>query len=207
MIELNEVYFKYKKDRPILKGISYIFANGGTYIIQGSNGSGKTTLLRALCGLLKLCKGKIVYPPNSVISFLPDNNGIYESMTVLENIKFRISLYKLPYEDLKNAVQESLVSYELMPHKDVFASELSLGMRKKLALICAYIVKPDILILDEPTGGIDDKSRAELIAMLNLLRQENQIKIITSHDINFIENVKAKKIFISDGMLHDEPDL
>lgn len=207
MIQLNEVFFQYKKDQPVLKGINYTFNDGVQYVIQGSNGSGKTTLLRLLCGLLKLTDGNIVHSMNHVIGFLPDNNGLYESMTVIENIKFRISLYKLSYEDLKNDVDDLLTNYDLKTHKNTSIGALSLGMKKKAALICAYIVNPDVLILDEPTGGIDNKSKIELISMLNSVKRNDIITIITSHDTDFIENMKAKNIYLKDGMLKNETAL
>ena len=207
MIQLNDVFFQYKKNQPVLKGVNYHFEDGSKYVIRGNNGSGKTTLLRLLCGLLNVTAGSIVYPTNQVIGFLPDNNGIYESMTILENIKFRISLYKLSYQDLMNDVQTLLVTYDLKAHKDTLVSNLSLGMKKKVALICTYIVHPDIFILDEPTGGIDNHSKTELIAMLNTVKRNPGITIITSHDMDFLESMKAKTILIEDGGLRDEPTM
>lgn len=207
MIELKKIVFQYKKGNPILKGINYTFNEGDTYLIEGSNGSGKTTLLRLLCGLLKQNSGEVNIPTDCVISFLPDNNGIYENMTIMENIKFRISIYNLSFKDLQKEVNEFLVNYELDIHKNKLVSDLSLGMKKKVGLICALIVKPDILILDEPTGGIDSKSRKELVDIINDKKRSEVITIITSHDNNFIDLIESKKVFIKEGVLIDATSL
>lgn len=204
LIQLDNVYFYYKKEKIILNNIKYTFEEGKKYIIQGHNGSGKTTLLRLLCGLIKPTDGNIYGINDNIISFLPDNNGIYEKMTVLENIKFRISLYKLSYAELEGEVNFYLDKYGLSENKNTYIVNLSLGMKKKVALICAYIVKPDILILDEPTGGIDDKSRSELINMLNNRDSHNTITIVTSHDIELIENIRANRLFLEDGIFKYE---
>ncbi len=204
MIELKAVEFKYKNSSTILNGINFNFNEGETYVLQGGNGAGKTTLLRLLCGLLKLDKGEIKISANTVISYLPDNNGIYENMTILENIKFRISLYELKYKELEEEIKNFLCNYNLEIHKDKIVSELSLGMKKKVALICTLIVNPSILILDEPTVGIDVDSRRELIEMLNSRKRENIVTIITSHDSDFIEQIKANRVYLKDGVLNHD---
>lgn len=201
MIKLQGVSFKYKDGDSILNDVNFVFEEGETYVLQGSNGAGKTTLLRLLCGLLKLDKGKIEIPKNSIVSFLPDSNGIYENMTILENIKFRVSLYSLKYKDIENEIQELLIKYNLDIPKDKLVSELSLGMKKKVALICTLIVNPTIMILDEPTVGVDIESRSELIEMLNTKKNDNVIIVITSHDKEFIEQIRAEKINLKDGVI------
>ncbi len=207
MIELQDVVFKYKKSNKILDGINFTFKDGEAYVIQGNNGTGKTTLLRLLCGLLKVESGKIKMHENSVLSLLPDNNGIYENMTILENIKFRISIYDLNFSELEEELNKLLILYDLDIYKEKMVNELSLGMKKKVALICTLIVNPDILILDEPTVGIDNNSKAELITILNTNKNSNLITIITSHDLDFIEKINAHRVHLANGVLEYECNL
>lgn len=204
MIELEKITFGYKGGISVFDDVSYTFNDGNTYVIQGNNGSGKTTLLRLICGLLQPSDGNIKISKNYTIGYLPDNNGIYENLTVLENIKFRIGLYNLSYDELCDEIDRLLINYALIDKKFEYVSALSLGMRKKTALICTQIIDPTLFILDEPTGGIDQSSRDEFLYMLNSMNDPNRMIICTSHDGIFIKEMKANKLKIRNRKICDE---
>ncbi|MDR1794441.1 MAG: ATP-binding cassette domain-containing protein, partial [Erysipelotrichaceae bacterium] len=138
MIELKNVSAGYKNSKEILTDISYTFFPGSVYVIAGENGSGKTTLSKVILGLLKPTVGKVNIAPGMVISYLPDHDGLYQDMTVMENIIFRLGLYEQKFDEDK--VLAVLKKYNLEIYKDYKVKELSLGTKRKTALICSSLV-------------------------------------------------------------------
>lgn len=185
-ITVRNLCFAYKKNINIIICPDLCFLPGNIYALVGPNGSGKTTFLKILLGLLKPTAGDIAGLRQETIAFVPDYNGIYDSLTVLENIKFRMSLYNLDYSAEKNNVQQLLIRYSLSNDQHKLVKDLSLGMKKKVSLICALAVKPSLLVLDEPTGGLDTDAQRELTIMLREYISPSTIIICTSHDQDFL---------------------
>lgn len=190
-IHINNLKFSFDGTKDIVSCPSLNFEPGYVHALVGPNGSGKTTFLNLLLGLLKPTEGHIHGFENEIISYVPDYNGLYDSLTVLENIKFRLSLYKCNYKQEKAYIYQMLSKYKLTADINKLTRDLSLGMRKKTALICALAVHPTILILDEPTGGLDEKSQAELSEMLNQFLSPSTMIICTSHDYAFLESLPS----------------
>lgn len=193
-ITINQLIFSYNKAVPLIKCSHLSFKPGNIYALVGSNGSGKTTFLKLLLGLLKPSEGTIIGVADSRIAFVPDYNGLYESLSVLENIKFRLSLYNRTYKNEKQNVFELLSKYKLQNEENKLVRDLSLGMKKKVALICAMSVNPSLLILDEPTGGLDADAQNELALMLRQFTDSERIVICTSHDSEFLSSLPECRI-------------
>ncbi len=199
MIKVENLYFYYEKKNIILKNLNFSFMQGKVYLIIGNNGAGKTTFIRILLGILKPSSGRVVIADNLVISYLPDCNGIYEDLTILDNIKFRLSLYKIHFDEKINLYKSLLKKYNLTDQENHKVSELSLGMKKKVALIAALLIDADIFILDEPTGGVDLDSRGEIINMLNEFKKNNKLIICITHEKELIKNLDAEIITLKNG--------
>ncbi len=193
-IYIKDLLFSYHKNVPLIYCKKLEFSFGKAYALVGKNGSGKTTFLKLLLGLLKPSTGTLTGLEKQKIGFVPDYNGLYESLTILENIQFRLSLYREKYSEKEAFVEELLERYGLKNDENKLVKQLSLGMRKKTALICALAIAPSLLILDEPTTGLDEKSQIELAQMLNQFISPNTMVICTSHDADFLESLGSEII-------------
>lgn len=190
MIKANNITFSYKNDNPIVENFTYHFLKGKSYIILGENGKGKTTLLKLLLGLMKPDKGTVEINSQAVIAYVPDYNGLYENLSVIDNVYFRLGINNKSFESIKEKYKELIRRNGIEQYQDSLVKTLSLGTKKKVGIICALVTTPDILVLDEPTGGLDDKSKTELINMLK--EEKNEMTMIAvTHDKDFINEVEG----------------
>jgi ABC-2 type transport system ATP-binding protein len=130
--------------------------------VVGGDGAGKTTLLRCLAGALRPVAGEVRRPDSRRIGYLSSTSGTYPDLTVEENLAFAAAAYGVPAAEARERVAEHLERTGLAPARDRLAGRLSGGMRQKLGVIRALVHRPDLLVLDEPTTGVDPVSRADL---------------------------------------------
>jgi ABC-type multidrug transport system ATPase subunit len=135
---------------------------GRVTAVVGADGAGKTTLLRCLAGALAPDEGTVRRPDARRIGYLPPGAGVYEDLSVAENLRFRSASYGIPEQDAQRQVSEYLERTGLSAARDRLAGQLSGGMLRKLGVIAALLPRPDLLVLDEPTTGVDPVSRADL---------------------------------------------
>ncbi|GAB4188089.1 MAG: ATP-binding cassette domain-containing protein [Simkaniaceae bacterium] len=160
-----------------LQPISFSLPQGKLIGLVGPDGSGKTTLIRLLTGLLKPDFGKISilsidlaeYPEkiHRRISYMPQRFGLYEDLSVMQNLDLYYHLHGLQEEGKKEKIEELLHFAGLLPFTARLAKNLSGGMKQKLGLACALLRKPDFMLLDEPSVGVDPVSRRQLWKMIN----------------------------------------
>lgn len=135
-------------------------------VLLGGDGSGKTTILRVLAGALEPTEGEVNRPPSQDIGYVSARGGAYPDLTVTENLSFSSAAYGCSRAQLRARAQDLLARTGLTGARDRLAGNLSGGMRQKLALAMALIHDPLLLVLDEPTTGVDPVSRAELWRMM-----------------------------------------
>ncbi len=145
-----------------LDNVSLVVARGEVTAVVGGDGAGKTTLLRVLSGALKPAAGSVHGPGAPRTGYLPASSGMYPDLTVAENLSFRASAYRMPAPAARVRAGELLAEAGLAGARDRLAGNLSGGMRVKLGVIAALLHRPDLLVLDEPTTGIDPVSRSGL---------------------------------------------
>ena len=155
------VFVTYGKTRA-LDDIWLPAPSGQVTVVVGGDGAGKTTLLRCLAGALAPDAGEVRTPGARRIGYLPAGSGTYPDLTVAENLAFRAAAYGLPASRARERSAELITKAGLAAARDRLAGQLSGGMRQKLGVIAALLPQPDLLILDEPTTGIDPVSRAGL---------------------------------------------
>jgi ABC-2 type transport system ATP-binding protein len=148
--------------RPALVDVTLAVPGGAITSVVGSDGSGKTTFARALAGVLKPSGGSVSRPDSRRIGYVSAAAGVYRDLTVDENVEFTGGAYGLRSAALRERAALLLRRTGLTDARDRLAGDLSGGMRQKLAFALAVLHEPQLLILDEPTTGVDPVSRAEL---------------------------------------------
>ncbi|MCS7098529.1 MAG: ABC transporter ATP-binding protein [Candidatus Methanomethyliaceae archaeon] len=171
---------------------------GEIFGLLGPNGAGKTTTIRMICGLMNQTEGSIkVYgykiPEErkeaiKIIGYMAQRFSLYEDLTVYENMEFFGRLYGINGINLRERIIELLNFLELNEFKDRLAGKLSGGMRQRLALGVALLHKPKLLILDEPTAGVDPPIRRAFWGYLRGLNKEDVTILITTHYMDEAEN-------------------
>ncbi|HLI41946.1 MAG TPA: ABC transporter ATP-binding protein [Streptosporangiaceae bacterium] len=146
--------------RQALDRVSLGALPGQVTVVVGADGAGKTTLLRCVAGALAPGAGSVRRPDARRIGYLPPGPGVYEDLSVAENLRFRSAAYSVP--DTGARLSEYLGRTGLAAARDRLAGQLSGGMLRKLGVIVALLPEPDLLVLDEPTTGVDPVSRADL---------------------------------------------
>jgi ABC-2 type transport system ATP-binding protein len=153
-------------DTVALEDVSLEVPAGTVAAVVGGDGAGKTTLLRALAGTVRPAAGTVRRPDRRRLGYVSAGPGVWTDLTVDENLSFAGRAYGLTADDLEVRVGALLERTGLAAARDRLAGRLSGGMRQKLALAMAVAHEPDLLILDEPTTGVDPVSRAELWRLL-----------------------------------------
>jgi ABC-2 type transport system ATP-binding protein len=149
-------------ERLALDHVSFRAEPGRVSAVVGGDGAGRTTLLRCLAGVLAPSSGQVRRPARSRIGYLPAGSGTYPDLSVAENLAFRAAAYQLPPAVARERSGQLLERAGLAAARDRLAGQLSGGMRQKLGVIAAMLHQPGLLVLDEPTTGVDPVSRADL---------------------------------------------
>jgi len=162
---------------------------GDIFGLVGPDGAGKTTLLRMICGLITPDRGEVRLAGYSSqelelakkdLGYMPQRFSLYGDLTIMENIQFFAAMYKLDKRIVDERADDILSLTNLSAFKQRFADNLSGGMKQKLALTCALITRPKLLILDEPTYGVDPESRKEFWKILYNLNQAGMTVLVST---------------------------
>lgn len=204
-MEIKNLFFSYKQYK-VLKDISYVFQTGKIYSIIGHNGAGKTTLIRLCLGLINPKMGVIDIKGSPEIAYVPDRGGLYEFLTAKENIKTFLRLNNIDQEHIEPFIQKKLSKWGLTDQANIQIRYLSMGQRQRVSMILAEVNNPDLIFLDEPTNSIDIVTKKLLIKHLINLRDNGKTIIITSHDIQLIEDVSDEIIILDQHVItyHNE---
>jgi len=149
-------------DKLALDHVTFRAAPGQVSAVVGGDGAGRTTLLRCLAGAIAVDSGQLRLPPPPRIGYQSAGSGTYPDLSVDENLAFRASAYQMPAALARERSGELVERAGLAGARDRLAGQLSGGMRQKLGVIAAMLHQPDLLVLDEPTTGVDPVSRADL---------------------------------------------
>ena len=214
IIEVKELSKSYK-DNKAVDNISFNVEQGRIYGILGPNGAGKSTTIKMLAGLLSQDSGTIVYEGASTIEkwsknigLVPQNIAIYDELTAKENISFFVSLDGITGKEKEERIAQTLKFVGLEDVKDKPAKEYSGGMKRRLNIACAIVHAPKLIIMDEPTVGIDPQSRNYILESVKNLNKHGTSVIYTSHYMEEVEAICDRIIILDKGhiILNDEKD-
>ena len=178
-VRLESVGHSYGETRA-LEGVSLSIRRGEMFGLVGPDGAGKTTLLRVLAAVITPEEGAVEWSEVSERGYLSQGFSLYQDLTVDENIDFFAEIHGV--RDFKERSRELLSFVGLLPFRKRLAGRLSGGMKKKLALACAMVHRPEVLLLDEPTTGVDPVSRRDFwLLLVELLREGITIIISTPY--------------------------
>ena len=173
-----------------LQDMDFTLRAGELTALIGPDGAGKTTFMRLVAGLLTRDRGSLhvlggdingrEQEVQSLISYMPQKFGLYEDLTVAENLNLYADLHGVPGEVRSRRFAELLSMTGLAPFQNRMAGKLSGGMKQKLGLACTLVRSPEILLLDEPTVGVDPLSRRELWRILKQLSEQESLSVLVS---------------------------
>lgn len=214
---IEDVSFAYEQDKKnnfVLKDISFSILPGDSVLLLGPNGSGKTTLLKLIMGLLKPTKGKIkidnidtskasVFEISKKVGMIFQNpEKQFFAETVREELSFGLKNRGLQKEEIKKKVEEVSKKFGLFEYLDRSPFDLSGGEKRRLSIASILVLDPEVLIVDEPTAGLDFQYRNSMTRILReFLEIRNKSLIIATHDIDFGLRVANKAVVINEGKL------
>ncbi len=188
-------------------GVSLTVPAGSIAAVVGGDGAGKTTLLRVLTGGLAPTSGRVRRPESERIGYVATGTGYYPDLTVDENLSFWAHAYDVPASTFPARRDELLKRTDLDAFGDRLAGQLSGGQRQKLALALAFVHDPELLVLDEPTTGVDPVSRAELWRMIAHVAAHGAGVVVASSYLDEAE--RAERVLVLDQgrtLLDGTPD-
>lgn len=221
VLELNDIHKSFGNNH-VLKGFSLKLYKGENLVIMGKSGSGKSVMVKCIVGLIQPDSGSITIKDQDIITmgqkeldflrteigFLFQGSALYDSMTVRENLEFPLRRHKDKLENFQGtdgAVTEALKSVGLLDAIDKMPSELSGGMQRRVALARALILKPEIIMYDEPTTGLDPITSNEIIQLMrNIQKEYNTSSLIITHDVDCARVISNRMILLVDGFNYAE---
>ena len=200
---------KYYKENTAVNGLNFNLYEGEILGFLGPNGAGKSTTINILSTILKHDEGEVKFFDREMkdnakwikqqLGIVPQELAIFEEISAYKNVEFFTSLYGLNGKNLKNAVLEALKMVGLEDKKDSKPITFSGGMKRRLNIACAIAHKPKILILDEPTVGIDPQSRNHILESIKKLRDNGTTIIYTTHYMEEVEEIADRVVIMDKG--------
>jgi ABC-2 type transport system ATP-binding protein len=213
MIKVKNVIKSYGH-KTVLDSLNFTIDSGETYGLLGPNGAGKTTTINILCNLLKADSGEILInnePVSDKSKFLmgvvPQENSVYKDLTCRENMIFFARLYGLNSSRQIEQTERLIQDFKLNRYADTEVSKLSGGWRRRINIAVALIHSPAVLILDEPTTGLDVEARYELWELIENLKHTGVTILMTSHQLDEIERLCNRIGIIKAGKIKAEGTL
>lgn len=212
MIIVKDLVYEYPRHRAI-NGVSFTIEEGSITALVGPNGAGKTTLMKCLAALEKPFEGTIhidgvdiVEHPRKchrLLGFLPDFFGLYDELTVRQHLTYFALAHEVPENEIDARVRSTAAHMDLQEKLDESASNLSRGMRQRLAIGQTIIQRPKYVVLDEPASGLDPEARYELGQHFRRLREEGMTLIVSSHILAELDEYATSVLIMKEGRIVD----
>ncbi len=195
-----------------VNGLSFEVPPGEILGLVGPNGAGKTTTMRALAGILEPSSGRLsiaghdlktqTVAAKSALAYVPDDPHLFENLTIWEHFQFVASAYRL--KDWKPTAEVLLAQFELLGKRDSPCSDLSRGMRQKVAICCGYLHEPKVIMLDEPLTGLDPRGIRTMQESIRLRASMGAAVMVSSHLLSLVEDLCTSILLMHRGhkLLH-----
>ena len=211
LLELKDITFGYKKERKILKGISFSVFPGDKVALLGRNGCGKTTLAKILCGLRQERGGSISFDGKSLVTKDRSKTISY----VMQNVDFQLFGYSVYNDlllgnegqtDIESRIQKVLDILNLSDMKEQHPTVLSIGQKQRLVIAASYLLNKRVNVFDEPTSGLDYENMQKVCDLIDSVTGNKNASIIITHDYEFILSVCNRIVLLENGkILKDFP--
>ena len=213
LIEVKNFYVTYG-EREVLKNLSFTVREKECFTILGESGAGKTTILSSIIGLKKPSRGEIFVDGQNVVNiseeeFAPirkkvayvfQNGALFDSMTVFENLAFPLWEHsKIRGKALKKRVQQELEEFELAGTEKLYPAQLSGGMKKRVSIARSMMLRPKVILYDEPTVSLDPYNTANLLKTMLKLKRRGTTSIVVTHNISLALKISNRMALLSDG--------
>lgn len=206
MIEVIDCHKTYDETVAVA-GLSFTVSPGDVLGMVGPNGAGKTTTMRAISGIISPTHGTLRIAENDVVknplaakkqlAYIPDEPKLFDSLTVWEHLQFMASAYQVSlFED---SASELLEKFQLSEKRDVLCSELSRGMRQKVAICCGYLHDPVAILFDEPHTGLDPHAIRTMTESVKERAANGAAVIVSSHLLSLVEDMCTHLLILAKG--------
>ncbi|QHF55311.1 MULTISPECIES: ABC transporter ATP-binding protein [Streptococcus] len=210
MLEVKNVTGGYV-NIPVLKDVSFTVEDGQLVGLIGLNGAGKSTTIKEIIGLLTPYQGQILIDGQSLtqdtehyrkkIGFIPETPSLYEELTLKEHLEVVAMAYDLNWEQAWNRAERLLNIFRLDEKLDWFPVHFSKGMKQKVMIICAFMVEPSLLIVDEPFLGLDPVAIADLLALLEEEKAKGTSILMSTHVLDSAEKMCDRFVILHQGQV------
>ncbi|MBH8552882.1 ABC transporter ATP-binding protein [Nostocaceae cyanobacterium CENA357] len=213
MLKINKLNKSYKNIK-VLQNLTLHIDSGEIYGLLGANGAGKTTTINIICNLLKADSGNVQIndqpvsaASKKIIGIAPQENLLYKTLTCEENLKFFADIYGLDRETRQKQVQKTLAAVNLLARAKSPVENLSGGMRRRLNIAVALVHQPKLVILDEPTTGLDIEARYEIWELIRELKNQGITILLTTHLLDEAERLCQRIGILKNGRILAEGSL
>lgn len=206
MIQVHDFHKAYDS-KVAVAGLTFAVSPGQVLGMVGPNGAGKTTTLRAMCGVIPATQGTITIDGFDVrsdpvgaklrIAYVPDDPKAFDVLTVWEHLRYTASAYGV--KDFAAKAAGLMAQFELTEHRDKLGGELSRGMRQKMALCCAYLHDPKVILLDEPMTGIDPFGIRTTKQTIRERALHGAAIVLSSHLLDIVEDLCTHLLILHEG--------
>lgn len=196
---------------PVLKDVSFSVKDGELIGLIGLNGAGKSTTIKEIIGLLTPYQGQILIDGQGLaqapeiyrkkIGFIPETPSLYEELTLKEHLEVVAMAYDLPWEAAWERAERLLKIFRLEEKLDWYPVNFSKGMKQKVMIICAFLVEPSLLIVDEPFLGLDPVAIADLIALLEEEKAKGTSILMSTHVLDSAEKMCDSFVILHQGQV------
>jgi len=215
LIEIKNFSVSYH-GKAILKDVNFILKEKECLTILGESGAGKTTLLRSIIGLTRPTQGQVLVDGQNIVEFTEEeivpirkkiayafqNGALFDSMSVFNNLALPLREHtKLGEEAIRKRVMNELEEFELTGTEHLFPAELSGGMKKRVGIARSTILKPQVILYDEPTVSLDPYNTANLVKMMLKLKKRGTTAILVTHNMTVARKISDRIALLLDGSI------